>query len=140
MTQARTSRARLVVAAALASVVAACSGQPAEVQPAVWRLQEPVSDSATSLPIGVLGGGCHADEEEVDRVEVDESDSRVVIAAFIRKPPTPAGQPCPAVGIEHSVTVDLDQPLGSRELVDPACDEVQSHSACRESKRLDGDA
>lgn len=138
MTKQRKSRARLVVAVALASVVAACSGQQEEVQPAVWRLQEPVSDSATSLPIGVLGGGCDADEEEVDRVDVDESDGRVVIAAFIRKPPTPAGQPCPAVGVEHSVTVELEDPLGSRELVDPAC-ETRSHTACGASKRPDGD-
>lgn len=136
----RTSTTQTVAAVVLASVVAACSDEPAEVQPAVWRLQEPVSDSATSLPIPVLGGGCHADEEEVDRVDVDESGSRVVIAAFIREPPTPAGQPCPAIGMEHPVTVDLDQPLGNRELIDPACEQNRSDTYCGESKRPDGGA
>lgn len=125
---------RAVGAALVACAMSACARGPVE-EPAVWELGAPVDGSTTVLDLVVLGGGCHADVEQVSQVSVQESVDEVEIAAFIEEPATPRDMDCPAVGVEHRVTVELERPLGTRRLVDPACANREQYAACRGTKR-----
>lgn len=131
------------VAVLLAALMlcSACSGseQPELVSVAEsWRVAEPPDPSSTRLVINVLGGQCWVEEEELGAVEVRESVERVVISAYIREPATPRGQGCTDVGRDHRAEVVLREPLGGRELVDPACTaEVMKHYDCRPTAVLD---
>ena len=95
-----------------------------------WELRGEPAATATSVSLTVLGGGCGADTERVARVEVEETAHQVTIGTYIRKDRFAAGQACTAVGTAHHVTAHLDQPLGSRRLVDTACVRDRSHQQC----------
>ena len=68
------------------------------------------------------------------RVDVDETSQQVEIGAYIDKQRPAPGQACPAIGTTHDVTVDLEAPLGDRELVDTACEGRRDHPQCATSE------
>ena len=118
--------ALLTVTALLAG---ACASEDA-VQLHPWHVRQSPQPADDRIPIAVLGGGCYADTEEVVRVEVDETSQQVEIGAYIEKQRAEPDQACPAVGTTHDVTVDLEAPLGDRELVDAACEGRRAHPQC----------
>lgn len=99
-----------VVALLVAAVVVLWGRPDSHTQP--WSAVLASRDGAT-LTVTVMGGACdHAE------VEVDESDQRVVVTARIVDDWFVMA--CDDVGVDHEVTVELDEPLGDRELVDGA--------------------
>jgi hypothetical protein len=81
-----------------------------ESSPTTWTDPE-VSDDGRSVTVSFTGGACDDPESEVE-----ESAAQVTITVrnvddwFVRG--------CSDVGIGKQVTVELDEPLGNRELVD----------------------
>lgn len=85
---------------------------------APWTLDRRPAPSDTVLHLTVMGGGCFHDEEEVGRIEVEETPDEVRLTPHIRKPGPPEDG-CPAIGTAHPATVQLDAPLGERKVVNP---------------------
>jgi hypothetical protein len=75
-----------------------------------WR-DPVVSRDGTRVTVTVQGGSC--DHAEADS---DETSDRVVISTRIVDNWFVLG--CDDMGVDHDVTVELDDPLGDRELVD----------------------
>lgn len=77
--------------------------------------------------------------ETFDHLNVHETADTVTIETWLGPPEEEGFWPdCEAVGWGFSVQVKLESPLGSRELVDPAC-ELQRYAhwiACKESKLI----
>lgn len=133
-------------------LLVACSGTPAsspspstpasngsgptgwEVTQEVWVLTEgkQADPSDSTLTIEVLGGGCHHDVEKLDHVDVEETDQQVRISAFVTQPQTTPNQPCEAPIVAHEAQVELDRPLGERDLVDTACVGEEKSALCSE--------
>lgn len=107
--------------------------EPARGSTAVWTIDDtvppsPDSDSFTAL---VTRLGCSGDQTgEVLEPQVTTEDDRIVVTFAVA--PLPEGAyPCPGNDLVP-YTVQLDDPIGSRELVDGAClsGEAASTSFC----------
>jgi hypothetical protein len=93
----------------------ASSGDMGERIHAWASLQDDLDPAASELPLLVTHTGCAGGliPEEVESVEVEETEDNVRIAVFIRLPPAPYPTTCPAnPEIEHTIT--LDSPIGQR--------------------------
>jgi hypothetical protein len=64
-------------------------------------------------------GSPHAGYCDVDRVEVEEDDDRVVVTLYVGDAPDLAG-PVTLVAVEQSVAAHLHRPLAGRTVVDGA--------------------
>lgn len=100
----------LSLIALLVGLVIILSWPDSSVEP--W--QDPVvSEDGTRVTVTVQGGSC--DHAEAD---ADEGVDRVVISARIVDDWFVMG--CDDMGVDQQVTVELEDPLGDRELVDGA--------------------
>lgn len=74
------------------------------------------------LELEVEGGECVDDREEtrtrIVDVVVEEAADEVSVVVWVEQPPPPDGAPCAGVGVTVPASITLDDPLGSRPLVD----------------------
>lgn len=100
---------------------------------AYWEVPDPdsVESDDESLEVGVSRQDCASGETgEVTEVKVTEDEDQVVIQAFT-EPLTGEAYTCPENDVV-SVNVELDEPIGERELVDGVCtdDDVADTATC----------
>ena len=100
----------VAIVALLVGLVVILSWPDSSTEP--WR-DPAVSEDGTRVTVTVQGGSC--DDAEAD---ADETANSVVIVARIVDDWFVMG--CDDMGVDHRVTVELDDPLGDRELVDGA--------------------
>lgn len=98
------------------------SPTPQDGETATWELRDPaaVSADATSIDIGVTRLGCsggHTGEPLAPTIAYE--DDRILMQIDV--PPLPPGAYTCIGGPPVRLTVELDQPVGERELVDGAC-------------------
>ncbi len=86
-----------------------------------WVLLESPEPAAAQLVIYVQGGGCNHDKERLGPIDVRESPQQIAVAAHLVKPKAEPND-CNDIGTQHKTVVDLAEPLGDRELVDPTCE------------------
>lgn len=104
-----------------------------------WTLDGPrPSGDATSITVQAWAHACFPDgdrsqpvAETLDRVEVHETSETVTVETWIGPPPEPGFQrACLGDRFALVASVGLDNPLGSRVLVDPAC-MLEEHARLR---------
>lgn len=103
-----------------------------------WNLDSPVDGDATSFRITAASGVCVDVEgqevgfEPLDRVDVEETSTEVIVSAWLAEPETPRPTECAGMSADLPAVVELEEPLGDRELVDPACElpRYRHHAAC----------
>ena len=83
----------------------------AQAAPTPWA--KPATVDGRIVTTTYVGSEC----QSYDRVDVDEDSERVVIT--VRE--TVLARGCSDVGVSYDVRVELDEPLGDRELLDGAC-------------------
>lgn len=80
-----------------------------------------IGDDGRRIEIAIEGGECvnepGATRTRIASIDVVESDGRVEVVVWVQEP-RPTADLCEGVGIELPGTVELDEPLGSRALVD----------------------
>lgn len=118
--------------AAMLLALVACAAPPANLggggaieEPVEWNFQTKPDTQDSTLSITLAGGGCFADEEQIGRIDVEETSDQVTIAAHIRKPASPPEATCPAIGTGHHARVELAAKLGRRRVIDASTDEVK---------------
>jgi len=104
-----------VVCAVGTGVLVGCGPGAPERQRVEWIL---VSEEGASLDLGVYAGGSTCTDD--DGIEVEEGAESVEIRAYVLRT---RGQCSEDFGVRQ-VTVDLEEPLGGRELVGCAGDAV----------------
>lgn len=105
-----------------------------------WVLEQEPGPEDTTVQVGAVSGFCiDIDGEELgleslERVEVEERGDEVVIATWVGEPATPRPTECAGVGVDLPAEVRLEEPLGSRRLVDAACrlERFETFVACEE--------
>ena len=92
----------------------------------VTPFAKPVDVSGSTLTLTWAEWSC----AELRRALVDESDDEVRIELMVRDTTTA----CDATAVERQATVELDAPLGDRDVIDAAClhPELDEHPWCEE--------
>ena len=110
-----------------------------------WELDSITEEGDTTvLMFGAVSYACNLSKdsgeqvaETFDHVEVHETVDTVTIETWLGPPEGDGFWPgCEGTGWGFPVQVELDSPLGNRELVDPACklDRYTHWIACEEAK------
>ncbi len=95
-----------------------------------WELESPAEVDTTVLRLDAWSYACNLSKERpfgqvqetFDRVEIHETADTVTIETWLGPPEGDGFWPgCKGTGTGFSVRVELDSPLGNRQLVDPAC-------------------
>ena len=106
---------RLVAATLCAAALAACGGS-ASSRDGEWEVSGELDRSRSTVPIRVeYGPAC----EQLEGVDVEEDAERVKITVRLVSQELDDGSACSDVGTLQEVDVELDQPLGDRELTGP---------------------
>jgi hypothetical protein len=87
------------------------------IKPSYWRLSEPPDGRRLEVGIAV-GNSC----DSFERIEVTETETSVTVQTFSRKDNSRQG--CDDILLHHEETVELDEPLGDRELLGCAPEEI----------------
>jgi hypothetical protein len=85
-----------------------------DVVPHIWDKAEPLD--STTVRVEFYGGVEEC--EGLDRVEVEETKDTVTITLYIGR--VPSAEVCIEIALLKATTVELDSPLGGREIVDGA--------------------
>lgn len=99
-------------------------------EPALWELVTPadVTPESTEVTLSATPSGCHTGAElPVSEPQVEVSDESIVITVTVAPQPAPnpdEDQGC-AMSPAVEVTVELEEPIGDRDLVDGGCDTAQ---------------
>jgi hypothetical protein len=87
----------------------------AGIRPVPWDRTEPVAGSATLRASWWSGvEPCYV----LDRVEVTESATEVIVTLYEGHDPAQPDAACPEIAMEKTTSVKLDAPLGARKIVD----------------------
>ncbi len=119
-TVARGSNVRTTVAVVggVAAVLAGCAGPDGDV--ATWELRSPVDESSRSLDVLVTRLGCASGVTgDVLAPRVEYEDDRIVVIIDVERF-TEGAADCQDNDAVPDV-VELDEPVGDREVVDGAC-------------------
>ncbi len=110
---------RAAAGCGLALSLAACGSGPGQVavERAEWLVSGEAAGGTFTVSVYVGGSTCI----DFDRVEVEEGDDVVEVAAYVRRA---VGEPCSEDFGWRDVVVELDAPLGDRDLVGCAGEEV----------------
>lgn len=103
----------VTLAVAVGAAVVLVTADDDEPVPRGWELVGKSPSTATKVQISINSGWCHPPQGVLDRVEVDESSTTVVITPFVA--PGPESDHACLSYIPRSV--DLASPLGDRRLV-----------------------
>jgi hypothetical protein len=87
-----------------------------DVRPQPWDRAEPVGPRAVRIE---FYGGVEACEG-LDHVDVEETSNRVTITLFVGR--VPEAEVCIEIAVLKSVTVEVDEPVRGRDLVDGSAD------------------
>ena len=126
------SRAAVVLACCAA--LGACA--EGDVADATWNLapDQALDARTTSFVANVSRVGCNSGETgSVNDPDITVEDDRIVIA-FTVSPGEPGSATCPG-NLPVAYEVELPEPIGDRELVDPACigTSISDGDACTDS-------
>ena len=95
-------------AAICLSMFVGCLGSGSKLVVSSWTASRPLSDTDQVIPISILHGAC----DTLLPVTVDETADRVTITATARE----KNVTCIAMGVATPESVQLEQPLGARQL------------------------
>lgn len=99
-----------------------------------WGFTAPASSDPETLHIAVSTAACGiVSKGALDHVEVHDSRSRLVVAAYISVPAEDSEDECRVPGATSIATeVNLDEPIGGRKIVDKACQKstYRDHPDC----------
>lgn len=107
----------VVAAVATLQLFADATGTP---EPASWRVapDADIGPDTATVPLLVSEGGCASGDDARGRVHVEVDYDSDAVVLDVRVEPLRGDQECPS-NPETPYTLELDEPLGDRELTGP---------------------
>jgi hypothetical protein len=116
VTRVNPKKASSLVAGLLAAFALAACGNGTTSRNGEWEVSGELDRSLSTVPIRIeYGPAC----EHLDGIDVEEDSERVEITVRIVFQEPDQDSACSDVGVSREVEVELDEPLGDRELTGP---------------------